>query len=157
MRRTFLAISALLAGCGAPAEPEYGSNQVTAPAPIAGAGNAADNATAPDPKPAIAGAIPEAFRGTYDQDERSCGRPSQHRLIIDATELRFHESSGRVRTVKVESPTRIEILADYQGEGETWQNVRTLELNGKRLTISGEGTTADRVRCPDEAQAGVAG
>lgn len=157
MRRNLLALCALLAACGAPAEPENGSNQVAAPPPVGGAGNAADNATAPDPRPAIAGAIPEAFRGIYDQDEQSCGRPSQHRLIIDATELRFHESSGRVRTVKVESPTRIEILADYQGEGETWQNVRTLELDGKRLTISGEGTTADRVRCPDEAQAGVAG
>ena len=155
MRRTFLALTALLAACGAPVEPDE-SNQVMAPPPLA-TGNAYDNATAPTPEPAIATAIPEAFRGTYDQDERSCGRPSQYRLIIDSTELRFHESSGKVRTVKVESPTRIEILADYQGEGETWQNVRTLELDGKRLNISGEGTSADRVRCPDDAQAGVAG
>jgi hypothetical protein len=163
MRPIFLALPLLLAACGAPVEPDGNSNQVFAPPPMPDSSsgdadfNAAGNVVAPDPKPAIAGAIPEPFRGTYDQNEESCARPSEYRLTVDAGELRFHESIGRVRSVKASTPTRIEVLADYQGEGETWQNVRTLELDGKRLTISGEGTKIDRVRCPEEAKAGVAG
>jgi hypothetical protein len=163
MRASFLAVPFLLAACGAPVEPEGDSNQMVAPPSMQGTNsysadaNAAANITAPDPKPAIAGAIPEAFRGTYDRNEENCGRPSEYRLTVDAGELRFHESIGKVRSVKVLTPTRIELLADYQGEGETWQNVRTLELDGKKLTISGEGTTIDRLRCPEEAKAGVAG
>ena len=155
MRPIFLALTLLLAACGERVEQDNVEFEPDSLPPEAG--NAMENATAPDPQPAIAGAIPEAFRGTYDQDEQSCGRPSQYRLVIDAAELRYHESSGKVRSVKVLAPERIEIFADYQGEGETWQNVRTLALDGKRLTISGEGTTADRVRCPEEAQAGIAG
>ena len=163
MRWILLALPALLAACGQPVEPDS-SNQVLAPPPMAdsSSGGAADanalvNVTAPDPQPAIAGAIPEAFRGTYDRNEADCARPSEYRLTVDAGELRFHESIGRVRSVKVIDPGHIEVLADYQGEGETWQNLRTLELDGKRLTISGEGTKIDRVRCPEEAKAGVAG
>ena len=163
MRPIFLALPAYLAACGAPVEPDNVAFEVDDPPSAAGANGAdpssnhAAPATAPDPQPAIAGAIPEPFRGTYDRNEESCARPSEYRLTVDAGELRFHESVGKVRTVRVLSPTRIELLADYQGEGETWQNVRALELDGKRLTISGEGTTIDRLRCPEEAKAGVAG
>lgn len=160
MRWILLALPALIAGCGEPVEPDNSSGPVAAPPPMPGAApvtNEADNATAPDPQPAIAGAIPEAFHGSYDRNEENCARPSEYRLTVDAGELRFHESIGKVRSVKVMEAGRIEVLADYQGEGETWQNVRTLELDGKRLTISGEGTKIDRVRCPEEAKAGVAG
>ena len=165
MRTIFLAFPALalVTACGAPAEPDGNSNQMVAPPTMQGAtgngadANAAGNVMAPDPKPAIAGAIPEAFRGTYDQNEENCARPSEYRLTVDAGELRYHESIGKVRSVKVLTPDRIEMLADYEGEGETWQNVRTLELDGKRLTISGEGTKTDRIRCPEEAKAGAAG
>lgn len=160
MRWIFLALPALLAACGQPIEPDNNASPVVAPPPMPGAvpaANEADNAAAPDPQPAIAGAIPEAFRGTYDRNEADCARPGEYRLTVDAGELRFHESIGRVRSVKVVDAAHIEVLADYQGEGETWQNVRTLELDGKRLTISGEGTKIDRVRCPEEAKAGAAG
>ncbi|HEY5724171.1 MAG TPA: hypothetical protein VIT45_17815 [Allosphingosinicella sp.] len=161
MRWILLALPALLAACGEPVERDNSAAPVAAPPPMPGTGegdsNAAGNAIAPDPRPVIAGAIPEAFRGTYDQNEENCARPSEYRLTVDAGELRFHESIGKVRSVKVMEAGRIEVLADYQGEGETWQNVRTLELDGKRLTISGEGTKIDRLRCPDEAKAGVAG
>ncbi len=166
MRWTMLALPVFaLAACGKPVESDnVGADNlggpVLAPPPMPGTtpvANEADNATAPDPRPAIAGAIPEAFRGTYDQNEEGCARPSEYRLTVDAGELRFHESIGKVRSVKVLAPKEIEVLADYQGEGEAWQNVRTLELDGKRLTISGEGTRIDRLRCPEEAKAGVAG
>lgn len=141
----------LLASCGGPAEPENEAGGVTAANEAAAPANAP--AESPAPAPVVAEGIPEAFRGIYDENEESCRRPSEYRLTVGAGELRFHESIGTVRRVKVESPTRIEVLADYQGEGESWQNLRTLELDGKRLTISGEGTEIVRLRCPDRTPA----
>lgn len=141
----------LLTSCGGPAEQENEAGGVTAANEAAAPANAP--AETPAPAPVVAEGIPEAFRGIYDENEEGCGRPSEYRLTVGAGELRFHESIGTVRRVKVESPTRIEVLADYQGEGESWQNLRTLELDGKRLTISGEGTEIVRERCPDRTPA----
>jgi hypothetical protein len=140
----------LLASCGAPAEPDNGSapaaiGDSSSGAPIA---NDAAAVTAADPAPVVAEGIPEAFQGDYDETEESCGKPGDMKLAVTAGELKFHESIGTVRRVRVEAPNRIEVMADYQGEGESWQNLRTLELDGKRLTISGEGTEIVRVRCP---------
>src|SRR5688572_32047930 len=56
-----------------------------------------------------------------------------YKLAVSASELRFHESIGTVRSVKVEAPGRIEVLADYQGEGESWQNLRRSEEHTSEL------------------------
>jgi len=146
----------LLASCGAPAENQTANESVLIDANAVEAG--VNGAAAPPPafaneaEPAdtVAATIPEAFQGDYDEKAESCGRPSEYKLKVSAGELRFHESIGTVRSVKVEAPDRIEVFADYQGEGESWQNVRTLRLDdeGRRLTVSGEGTEMVRVRCP---------
>ena len=145
----------LLASCGAPAEQDRTANQAVAPAPVpdSSSGDPAMNHAAPAepeaiPAATVATTIPALFHGTYDENDAACAQPSQARLVVSAGELRFHESIGTVRKVNIESPGRIEVFADYQGEGESWQNVRTIELDGKRLTISGEGTRMARVRCP---------
>jgi hypothetical protein len=67
---------------------------------------------------------------------------------VSAGELRFHESIGTVRGVAVEGPDRISVDADYQGEGESWRATQRLVRDGDRLTISGDGTSLERVRCP---------
>ena len=157
MRTAFSAFAAfsLLAGCGSPGEMPANDSSEQAEANQAGATNAADNAIAETPaEPAVAAAIPEAFRGTYDESEQDCGRPTDTRLIVEAGQIRYHESIGTVRSVKVIAPDRIELFADYEGEGETWQNVRTFALDGRRLTISGEGTETVTIRCPDSAPKG---
>ncbi len=108
-------------------------------------------AAAPAEPKRIGDAIPAAFHGVYDGSAEACGRPSDGRLAVTARELRFHESIGSVRAVTSESAARIRVEADYQGEGEKWRNSHQLRLSGdgSKLTISGDGTSFDRVRCPE--------
>jgi len=149
---------ALLAACGSPevrndatpAEPPAANVAVAAPNPAAPA-SAANGAAAPAAAASTpADTIPRAFEGVYDIDLAACARPSEYRLTVTDRELRFHESIGTVRSVAIESADAIEVAADYQGEGESWSNVRALRLNdaGATLTIAGEGTELRRVRCP---------
>ena len=124
--------------------------------PLADQSANAANAAGPVPAapgPAAIPDIPAAFRGVYDVDREACSRPSEYRLTIDALRLRFHESIGEVRSVIVDAPDTIRVAADYQGEGERWRNVRTLRLTdgGATLTITGEGITLARIRCPAQA------
>jgi hypothetical protein len=140
----------LLAACGAPAGPDNAAQTADADATAPETNQTAAPEKAA-PAPVVAESIPEAFRGDYDDREENCGKGGEGSLVVSAGELRFHESIGTVRRVRIEAPNRIEILADYQGEGESWQNLRTLALDGKRLTISGEGTQLVRVRCPASA------
>jgi uncharacterized protein YceK len=95
--------------------------------------------------------IPAAYRGVYDISLEACGRPSDGRLTVSARELRFHESIGSVRSVAYGGTGAIAVEADYQGEGERWRGLRILSLteNGAKLTLKGEGTSLNRVRCPE--------
>lgn len=105
--------------------------------------------SAPAPPTAHAEAVPTAFQGVFDAPRDACAGPSEYRLNVSAGELRFHESIGAVRSVSIDGPDTIRVAADYQGEGESWSNVRTLRLSdgGMTLTISGEGTSLTRYRC----------
>jgi hypothetical protein len=99
--------------------------------------------------PATASAtIPAAFHGVYDANEDGCARPSEYRLRVSAREFRFHESIGTVRAVTAAGPSEIVVDSDYQGEGEAWRSSRRLVLDGEKLTISGDGTSIVRIRCP---------
>jgi hypothetical protein len=44
----------------------------------------------------------------------------------------------------------VSVGADYEGEGETWSEIRELRLSdgGNSLTVTGDGTMVTRVRCP---------
>ena len=128
----------------APLQPGSSSGD---PAPPAAAPPAASPAEGPAAS-ASATAIPAPFHGIYDQSREDCARPSQYRLTVSAGELRFHESIGTVRTVALEDPNRILVDSDYQGEGESWQTRQRLVRDGDRLTISGDRTSLERVRCP---------
>lgn len=147
-----LAVAALgLAGCGSQEKAaDIGVNEASA-SPAAPAGPATVAAPAqPQRKPAgKEDSIPAAFHGLYDASPEACGRPSDGRLTVTARELRFHESIGSVREITSESPDLIRIEADYQGEGEKWRNSHELRLSsdGSKLTISGDGTSFERVRC----------
>jgi hypothetical protein len=151
---SLLLAAAVLASCGAPAEQanrnEAGNALTRPPADLDNeAANRAPAAETPQLPAAAAeaNAIPAAFRGTFDENSDACGGPGESRLEVKADELRFHESIGKVRKVDVEGPDAISVEADYQGEGESWRNVRRLRLSGDTLTISGEGTSLVRIRC----------
>ncbi|HEX6375618.1 MAG TPA: hypothetical protein VFZ91_07840 [Allosphingosinicella sp.] len=167
MRRYLLfSAASLLAACGTAEtvnEAGNGANSATlVEAPANAAAYPADSPTgnaaaAPAPAPkAEAGAIPAPFLGVYDGSLEACARPSDQRLTVTPGELRFHESIGVVRQVSEAGPDSIRVEADYQGEGESWRSVRDISLTdgGATLTISGDGTRLDRVRCPAEARQG---
>ncbi len=152
MRLILLTLAAALASCGAPADRNQADN-VPQPGSSSGdpvsneAAPAAPEAAAPAPAEPVT-AIPAAFHGVYDQDRDSCGRASEYRLNVTADALRFHESLGIVRAVTVAGPDAVDVVADYEGEGESWTNRRRLRLADGKLTISGEGIEIVRLRCP---------
>jgi hypothetical protein len=147
------AIAALLAaGCGGEgARNEAATNQTgqspetPAPAPSPPPGQ-----SPPSAPPTAGAAIPAPFHGEYDASVEACSRPSDGRLVVTSTELRFHESIGSLRRSAGKGASEVEVEADFQGEGETWRSVRTLILSdgGETLTISGDDTSFVRVRCP---------
>ena len=162
MRITIAAASAaLLAGCQVPETPQEngGASEAVIATPDSSSGSpinteaaaeASNTASAPAPAvPVRAGSIPPVFHGRYDESRAACARPSEYRLVITASELRFHESIGKVRGVAVEGPVTASVTADYRGEEESWSNTRQLLLskdNGS-IMISGDGTAITRIRC----------
>jgi hypothetical protein len=128
-----------------------GGNIIATPDSSSGAPGAEPVAPlAPAPIEAVGKTLPPAFHGAYDESGEACGRPSEYRLVVTQSELRFHESIGTVRSVSVQDRRTVTVNADYQGEGQSWRNARRLELSedGGTLTVAGEGTSLARVRCP---------
>ena len=148
-----LAVAALAAACGQPHDPAPGRNQQVAAAD-APANVSETAAPTPIPTPPTGKTIPVSMLGVYDASLEACGRPSDARLTVSPTELRFHESIGTVGKVTALGADAVRVEADYQGEGERWRSVRELRLgeSGTELTISGDGTSFARVRCPAEAR-----
>ncbi len=116
------------------------------------------NSTAPPPaapdrddaEDDVVATIPARFHGEWNADLSACGTgQSETRLRISADQVRFYESVGQVEAVDVESERVITVTAEYQGEGETWQDERrmTLSADGSSLTVSNGGDLV-RQRCP---------
>lgn len=98
----------------------------------------------------VAATIPARVHGEWNADLSACGTGrSDSRLRISASEVRFYESTGTVRSVEIESDREIVVTAEYQGEGETWQDERRMMLSedGSSLTVSNGGDLV-RYRCP---------
>lgn len=142
--------AALAAGCG-PAEADREADRAVAP-PASAEAPANASEPPPPPPPATGKTIPATLLGTYDASIEACGKPGDGRLTVTPTELRFHESLGTVREVSAAGADTVRVEADYQGEGETWRNTHELRLadGGASLTVSGDGTSFTRVRCPAE-------
>ncbi|MBK6412515.1 hypothetical protein [Sphingopyxis sp.] len=121
----------------------------------------ADMAQAADAPPAKPGAetaadgntIPTAIRGRWALDASDCPkRPGTDltALVIDAANLRFHESHGELARVRESDAGRI--VADYKfsGEGIEWDRRMQLGLadGGKTLVRrdEGEGAAAGPMR-----------
>lgn len=152
--RLFSALAAaLVGGCGPAAADREASAPVEAPAAASADAPAKAAETAPAPPP-VGKTIPAAMIGTYDASVEACGRPGDGRLTVSPTELRFHESIGTVRQVSAAGSGSVRVEADYQGEGQSWRNTHELRLadGGAGLTVSGEGISFTRVRCPAEAR-----
>lgn len=94
--------------------------------------------------------IPIAFHGRWAPDARACAKPASSigGVTVAAGSLRFHESMAVPTAVERVDGDTVRVTADYQGEGQRWSAVRTLELlDGDRLAITAEGDRIERVRC----------
>ncbi len=128
-------------------------SDVPPPPPLPGQNNASisDGSGDNGSDDQVASVIPARFHGEWNQELSACGTgASDTRLRIGADELRFYESTGEVREVEIESDRVIEVTAAYRGEGQTWTNERRLSLSpdGDTLTVTGDGSTMTRSRCP---------
>ncbi len=182
MRWTMPAAMLLLAACGgtedkAPAAPE---NKAAAPRAAAELVAPADDEDAmarwqedrgyePDPsepplkraEPGIGigdKAIPAAIRGRWALDPADCPkRPGTDltALVIDAANLRFHESHGELARIRERDASRI--VADYKfsGEGMAWDRLMVLDAQDDGKTLfrrdygegaAGEGAAAGPMR-----------
>lgn len=99
--------------------------------------------------------IPAAFRGTFDSDAVACGaNGSEMRLVVDAREMRFHESVIRVTRVTPRDGGAIDVDAVSTGEGITEQRQYRLAMGeGGRLNVTISGSESTRVRCNAPAAA----
>lgn len=98
-------------------------------------------------------AIPAAIQGRWAIDASDCPkRPGTDltALVIDAANLRFHESHGELARVRERSANRI--VADYKfsGEGMDWDRLMVLSVEGGGKTLVrrdyGEGAAANAMR-----------
>ena len=109
----------------------------------------------PAPASSRALAIPERFRGVWDDAKGKCNATSEMRLKIGAVSVEFYESLGAVTGVAVESPDSIVVDLAMEGEGERWETKTryTLSDDGTKLTpvaMSQErGPAIPRKKCPD--------
>ena len=149
----------ILAACSAEGGAPGEGTDTVAVGDVAGEDAAAPPSDVPPPAvddeaksdPEAAAIIPARFHGEWNADLSACGTGlSETRLRIDAARLTFYESIGMVRRVEIESEQVVDVTAEYRGEGETWTDERRLSLSpdGDSLTITGQGSTLTRSRCP---------
>lgn len=155
------AAAILVVGCG----PRQGGDEPeanraaaapAAPAPAPTENGSAAPAAAPKASgpfiPERGTTIPAAFQGVYDRRLANCSGPSQERTTITPTELRWHETIGKVQSTLHRLENELEVDAKYQGEGEFWRSNRllTLDQGGARLVIDSDGDSRgmEVFRCP---------
>lgn len=161
MRWTMPAALLMLAACSGGREDEAAPETDPNSAPVQKVARPAPG-EAPDvaaPAPVDAGgeadgkSIPVAIRGRWALDASDCPkRPGTDlsALVIDAANLRFHESHGELAQVRESDARRI--VADYRfsGEGLEWNRRMQLDLadGGKTLIRrdQGEGAVAGSMR-----------
>ena len=172
MRWTMPVMLLMLAGCGGGEEktaPEGEAKTISQPDAVSSAptNSAVAKETADDrpdlalappaaPEPGIGSgdkAIPAAIQGRWAIDASDCPkRPGTDltALVIDAANLRFHESHGELARVRERDAHRI--VADYKfsGEGMDWDRLMVLSTEGGGKTLVrrdyGDGAAPNAMR-----------
>lgn len=100
-----------------------------------------------------ANAIPRAIRGRWALDVAHCTArkgTDLTALTIDAANLRFYESHGKLARVRESAANRLVADYSFSGEGETWRQRVELDLrDGGRTLVRrdhGEGATDETLR-----------
>lgn len=98
--------------------------------------------------------IPAALQGQWTGAKEKCGDPaSVQALQVTPDELIFHESAGTITKVVRGEKGAVAIDADFTGEGESWTKRLEMRLadGGQRLSVTNDGQTIIRKRCPGGA------
>lgn len=98
-------------------------------------------------------AIPTAIQGRWALDAGDCPKKpgtDLTALVIDAANLRFHESHGELARVRERSATRLAADYKFSGEGMDWDRLMVLSVTdgGKTLVRRdyGDGAAANAMR-----------
>lgn len=98
-------------------------------------------------------AIPRAIRGRWALNAADCTArkgTDLTALTIDAANLRFYESHGKLARVRESAANRLVADYSFSGEGETWRQRVELDLrDGGRTLVRrdhGEGATDETLR-----------
>ena len=153
----------LLAGCGGGDRDAYNEVHVDARQAQAQANiDAAVNQTgphevalsgvpvsSPTPNAARDRAFPTPFGGYWGATPNDCelaNYAATGRIDIDNDTIRFFESKARVQTMTVRSPTQVDTLLRFSGDGQNWQRPT-------RFTLEQGGTTLVRAEPGDGGRA----
>jgi hypothetical protein len=81
--------------------------------------------------------IPRPFTGEWDAVVAACAsREGDGHLTISARNVSLYESGGAVRSVRVQGPRGILVVADMSGEGERWVEPLELQLSKDSNSLS---------------------
>jgi hypothetical protein len=145
MRFHVLALGVLLAvGC---ADRNEADDAAIPPVADTDAGTDTPPVTPPEAEPMPTTTVPGKFQGAYAADAEACDADGhESHLMIGASSIEFHESSGTITAVE-SSGNDLEVTVELTGEGETRSQTYMFMLSqdGKMLTDNGSGMT--RVRC----------
>ncbi|MDR6991011.1 hypothetical protein [Luteimonas sp. 3794] len=95
-------------------------------------------------------AMPARFLGHWEASAEACGsNGSELVLHIEPEVLRFYESTVTPVTVRTPDVDTVQLEGRYEGEGDTWNETRTLTLDGPDglLVEDAMGNVTRRVRC----------
>jgi hypothetical protein len=102
--------------------------------------------------------IPRAFRGSWGM-ANPCHPDSDMQMHVQSRVIHFYEDTANVRSVAVESPTRLTLGVDLHIAGDDGSSEQTLTMelrdNGTRVVVryAGSATPPNTyVRCTSTAQ-----
>jgi hypothetical protein len=87
--------------------------------------------------------IPVRFQGTWTANPEGRNLPGRENpTVIGATTWQGHESSGEVKSVRINAPNDITITVAMTGEGDQWVDQTRLRLTagGRELIVVGAGS-----------------
>jgi hypothetical protein len=160
---SLIAIAALLAACGSPAETPASPAEAApaeAPAPQAAPEaaaqatpvSAAEEAEARAGESGRAAAFPVAYRGNWDfSGNEGCERAeSGTRFVVTATQIRGYEDTSTLRAIEVLDETSIRVVLDNEsseGDHTLTQILRVSPVAGITLRIESGGRQMLATRC----------
>ena len=123
--------------------------------------NGAQTVPIPAPSPSPIKAIPAAFQGRWGMVPNDCDPKMDYMakglMVVSADSLKFYESRAATGDLQQVTPTKVQAMLSYSGEGQTWHKAATLTLqdDGKTLvrTETNPVVAETYSKCPTDGNA----